>query len=421
MDAVHYLTETGNLRSLNRHLALDIIRFTPGGISRADLSRKLGISRAAVSLIVNDFLQAGLIREMQNGPTAVGRRPVLLEINPTRGRVVGIDMGSSHLSLLLTDLAANVLHESEAPFDITAGPKDSLEQLCRAMETFLAEAGFSLEDILAFGIGVPGPISAAGDTVIAPPIMPGWDRYPIRDELEDLWSRPVSLNNDAELGALGEWAYGAGREEKNLVYIKVGSGIGAGLMIDNRVYRGETGAAGEIGHLTVRENGPLCTCGNHGCLELFSGGRAIAHRGRLAAGKEIHTQLSSLANREGITARDVAEAARRGDLVAQQIIFEAGVHLGTILAGLINLLNPGIVVVGGGVAQTGDLLLEPIRMSVRERSLQAAVEAVRITTATLGRRSTGMGAVVQALTIVLHKLTENEEEHDKLARKEVGS
>ncbi|HEX9029593.1 MAG TPA: ROK family protein, partial [Anaerolineales bacterium] len=216
----------------------------------------------------------------------------------------------------------------------------------------------------------------------------------------------VSLNNDAELGALGEWAYGAGRNERNLVYIKVGSGVGAGLILDNRIYRGATGTAGEIGHITIMEQGPLCTCGNRGCLEALAGGRAIAQQAYRAVQSGQRTVLASISPLDKITARDVTLAARRGDLVAQKIVTMAGGYLGTAIAGLINLLNPGMVVVGGGVAQAGDLLLEPIRKTIQERSLKAAVQSVRVNSAVLGRRSSSMGAVVQALTIVLHELSE---------------
>jgi glucokinase-like ROK family protein len=256
---------------------------------------------------------------------------------------------------------------------------------------------------------VPGPVVFEAGIVSGPPIMPGWDAYPIRDHLEELWQCPVTLNNDAELGALGEWAYGAGRGERNLAYIKVGTGVGAGLLLDGQIYTGATGSAGEIGHITLDENGPLCSCGNKGCLEAMASGEAIARRGKDAVKRRQRTQLSSVVPVESLSARDVIAAARNGDLIAQQIMTEAGMHLGTAIASLVNLFNPGMVVVGGGVAQIGDLLLEPIRQTVRERSLRAASRAVRITAALLGRRSSGMGAVVQALTLALHQISEKKE------------
>jgi glucokinase-like ROK family protein len=391
------------LRNDNKRALLDLIRFTPGGISRAELARQQGLSRSAVTAIVNEILEGGLVRETESIQVSTGRRPIMLEINPSRGCVLGVDMGATHLALLLADLNARVLAEIETPFDIRQGPHACIDQLDSQVQALVTHVGFTLKDILTVGIGVPGPIGD-GITVIAPPIMPGWDSYPIQAELVARWGCPVSLHNDAELGALGEWAYGAGRDERNVVFIKVGSGVGAGLILNDFIYRGQTGTAGEIGHITIQQNGPLCTCGNKGCLEALAGGRAIAGQAQAAVRSGQRTLLGSITPVEGITAKDVTQAARRGDLVSQQIVSTAGAHLGTAIAGLINTLNPGIVVVGGGVAQAGDLLLEPLRRTVRERSLIAASQAVRITTAVLGRRSTSMGAVVQAVSMVLDHL-----------------
>jgi len=277
------------------------------------------------------------------------------------------------------------------------------------LREMLAKAGLGFGSVFAVGVGVPGPIVAEAGMVLLPPIMPGWDCYPIRDALKKKWNCPVSLNNDAELGALGEWAAGAGRGERDLAYIKVGTGIGAGILIDGQIYRGVTGSAGEIGHVTIDENGPLCTCGNQGCLEAIAGGRAIAQQAQDAARKGQRTLLESVKPVDSITAREVASMARRGDLLAQRILAQAGTHIGIAIAGLVNLFNPSMVIIGGGVAQTGDLLLDPMRQAVQKRSLPASARAVRITTAVLGRRSSSMGAVIQALTIVLHRDADRKE------------
>ena len=391
------------IRNSNKNTVLNLIRFTPGGVSRADLARQLGLSRAAITSIINDLLVGGLVRETTNGPVSGGRRPKLLGINPDGGYVVGIDIGATHLGLLLSDLSAQVLHAIEIPFDVSRGPETCLAKVDDLLRELLSKADLTLADVSAVGVGVPGPVVEGAGAVIAPPIMPGWDHFPIRAHLHKIWNCPIALNNDAELGAIGEWAYGAGRGERYLLYIKVGFGVGAGLLIDGQVYRGATGSAGEIGHITVVDQGPLCTCGNRGCLEALAGGRAIAERAKNAirnGGRP--TQLSMINPQERITSYDVASAARMGDLVAQEIIEEAGDYLGIAIANLINIVNPGMIVIGGGVAQMGDLFLEPIRRSANERSLSAAVQKLRITAATLERRSTSMGAVVQALTIALN-------------------
>jgi len=393
-----------NVKYINKHAALDLIRFTPGGISRVALAQRLAITRAAVTSIVSDLIHTGLILERRSAAATNGRPPIILEINQERGYVAGVDMGSSHLTVIVANFGMQVLAEQEQPFKIGDGPEECIRQADEALRSLLATLGLGLSDLSAIGVGVPGPTIASEGMVLAPPIMPGWDRFPIRDTLEKRWGCPVSLNNDAELGVLGEWACGAGRGEQNLAYIKVGTGIGAGLLVNGQIYRGATGAAGEIGHMIIDENGPLCACGNHGCLEALAGGRAIVSMARTAIQSGRRTELAEHPNPESLTAMDISNAAARGDLVAQEILAEAGNQLGIALTSLVNLFNPNIVVVGGGVAQTGDLFLEPIRKVVLKRSLPAAAHVVRITTSLLGKRSTGMGAVVQALSIALHKI-----------------
>ena len=405
MSTFYWLPTEYNVKNFNKHAALDLIRFSAGGLSRADLADKMGLTRAAVSLIINDLLETGVIQEAEIRSAPSGRPPVTLEINPKLGLVGAIDMGASHMSLAVADFTARILQEFEVPLDIKKGPKDCLAEANQQLLQLLESQGLSISNISAVGVGVPGPVITEAGMVVAPPIMPGWDRYPIRATLEKKWNCPVTLNNDAELGALGEWAYGAGRGEKNIAYIKVGSGIGAGLILNQQIYGGTRGAAGEIGHLTIDENGPLCNCGNHGCLEAFASGHAIAQQGHLLVQSGKRTLLSDLGT-EKITAHEVAEAARRGDLHAQEILRRSGTFIGIAIAGLINLFNPSIVIIGGGVAQVGDLLTAPIRQAVRERAMRASEQSVRITTAMLGRRSLLMGATVQAINIAIHNAAE---------------
>ncbi|MBI4732419.1 MAG: ROK family transcriptional regulator, partial [Chloroflexi bacterium] len=191
-----------------------MIRFTPGGISRVEISRRMGLTRAAVTTIVNDLLETGIIREAESLSVRNGRPPIVLEINPTLGFVIGIDFGATHINLLVADLGARILEELETEFDIQAGPEAGIAEADRQVRELLARAGLTLNDILAIGMGVPGPILTEAGMVIAPPIMPGWDGFPIRDTLEKRCGVPVSLNKEAELGVRGEWAAGAGRGER---------------------------------------------------------------------------------------------------------------------------------------------------------------------------------------------------------------
>lgn len=404
MSKFYWLPADYNVKSFNKHAALDLIRFSASGLSRSELADQMGLTRAAVSLIINDLIENKIVIEAESRSAPSGRPPVVLEINPDQGLVAAIDMGATHISIALADFTARILQEVEFPFDIKAGPEVCLAQANNHLLQLLESQHLTIADLSAVGIGVPGPVITEAGMVYAPPIMPGWDRYPIRETLEKMWGCAVTLNNDAELGALGEWAYGAGRGEKNIAYIKVGSGIGAGLIMNKQIYGGTTGAAGEIGHLTIDENGPLCSCGNRGCLEAFAGGDAIAKQGQELVQSGKRTLLSDL---KTIRAHDVSEAARRGDLHAQEILRRSGTFIGIAIAGLINLFNPSIVIIGGGVAQVGDIITVPIRQAVRERAMRASEQSVRIVTGMLGRRSLLIGATIQAINVAIHGAAEN--------------
>ncbi len=401
----YWIPSNQNIRNFNKHSAVDLIRFATTGISRTELADQMGLTRAALTVIVNDLLESEVILEAESRAIPNGRPPVVLEINPKRGLVAAVDMGATHVNIALADFSAKIVDETSHRFDIKQGPEACLMDVKRILQDLLDRYGVSISQIMAVGVGVPGPVIKDKGIVLSPPIMPGWDRYPIRRVLEEEWGCPVSINNDAELGALGEWAYGAGRGEKNLAFIKVGSGIGAGLIINQQIYGGTTGSAGEIGHITIDENGPLCTCGNRGCMEAFAGGNAIARQARLMVESGKRTLLSSIPL-EKITALEVADSARRGDIPSQEIIMRAGTFIGIAIAGLVNLFNPSAVIIGGGVAQAGDLLTTPIRQAVRDRALHASEQSVHITTAMLGQRSSLIGATVQAINIAIHDATE---------------
>jgi glucokinase-like ROK family protein len=415
LSTFFWLPADYNVKNFNKHAALDLIRFAGVGLSRTDLAERMGLTRAAVSLIVNDLLESKVLQEAESRSAPSGRPPIVLEVNPDHGLVGAIDMGATHLSIAFADFNARIRQEAEFPFDIKNGPEVCLAKADQNLRKMLADQGLSVSNLSAIGVGVPGPVITEAGMVVAPPIMPGWDRYPIRATLQKMWKCPVTLNNDAELGALGEWAYGAGRGEKNIAYIKVGSGVGAGLILNQQIYGGTTGAAGEIGHLTIDENGPLCNCGNHGCLEAFAGGNAIARQGQLLAKSGKRTLLSETSI-DKISAFEVAEAARRGDLHAQEILRRAGTSIGVAIAGLINLFNPGVVIIGGGVAQVGDIITTPIRQAVRDRAMRASEQSVRITTGMLGRRSLLIGATVQAINVAIHIAAENKNFNTKEAK-----
>jgi glucokinase-like ROK family protein len=381
------------MRELNKSLVLKVIR-EERPISRAEIAKRTRLSRSTVSAIVDKLLETGFIREQGVGKSRGGRRPILLDFNPRAGFVVGLDIGATHLLAVVADLQATLLVTLEEPFSIEVGPEKGLAQAAQIVETALEQANISRPRVLGVGVAVPGPVDYAAGMVVSPPIMPGWDRVPIRDRLQEALSLPVYLDNDANLGALGEYAYGAGKNVSNLAYIKIGTGIGCGLIVDGRIYRGQRGYAGEIGHLTIDENGPPCRCGSFGCLESMASAEAIVRRAEMAmqAG-----QQTSLSRHRRLTATDIARAARERDALSQQLFEEAGRHIGVALAGLINLFNPGRVIVGVGADETSELLLDPVQRTVGARAMAGSLADTRIVPAQLRHEAVAAGAVALVL------------------------
>jgi glucokinase-like ROK family protein len=387
------------MRDFNKALVLSLIR-RERTISRADIAKQTNLSRSTVSNIVNELLDANLVQESGTGRSQGGRRPILIECNYQAGYVAGVELGATHLFVVVTDLEPKTIVELERDFDLTVGPEAGISQVADIVRQALTQAEMSLGQVAGIGLGVPGPVRHAMGAVAFPPIMPGWHGFPLRARLEEELGVSVYLDNDANLGALGEWAHGAGQRLDNLAYIKVGTGIGCGLIIRDEIYRGQSGSAGEIGHITIDENGPPCRCGNYGCLESMAAGPAIAHRAQLAIRAGQESILTKMKPVEEIKAADVSRAASQGDPLSLQLFHEAGRHIGVALAGLINLFNPRLVIIGGGMAQAGDILLEPIRRSVQSHGLRIAVENCQIVQAQLGREATALGAV----TLVLEEM-----------------
>lgn len=272
-----------------------------------------------------------------------------------------------------------------------ATPQTGPEAVVDAVAELVARVGPTTGPV---GVAVPGPLSVRDGVVFEPPNLRGWKEVPLRRMLEERLRRRVVLENDANAAALGEWWRGSGRGSRHLVYVTVSTGVGGGLVLDGRLYRGASDTAGEIGHVVVDPAGPVCSCGRRGHLEGIAAGPAIARwtEEQLRAGR-----ASVLAGRQGLSAREVAEAADAGDELAQEAFRRAGRYLGWAVAGLLNLLNPEVVVVGGGVARAGRWLFDPLREAAREASFPRPWQVARIVPAALGDRSGLVGAAYVAM------------------------
>jgi glucokinase-like ROK family protein len=347
-----------------------------------------GLARSTVALRIDRLIADGLVTELGDAPSTGGRPPAFLAFNREAGLVLVADLGATHARLGVTDLAGHALAEEAIDLDIATGPEAVLGEIELHFDAQLDMLGHSNDDVLAVGIGVPGPVEFAAGRAVNPPIMPGWHGYPIRDRLAERYDAPCLVDNDVNIMALGEHWVASPRPD-NFLFVKVGTGIGSGLILGGRLHRGAQGAAGDIGHVQIAAaEGVLCRCGNDGCLEAVAGGRALAEQ--LAAdGADTETS------------RDVVRLADAGDHIAVSAIREAGRRIGRVLASMVNILNPESIVVGGDVAEAGEHLLAGIREVVYRRSTALATAQLTVTTSALGDRAGITGAAAMAIEHVL--------------------
>jgi predicted NBD/HSP70 family sugar kinase len=366
-----------SLREANQRRVIQAIRDS-GSPTQADIARTTGLSRATVSNIVRELTADGLL--VVTPTTAGGRRAHGVSLAPGAGLAVGVDFGHSHLRVAIGDLGREVVAERVMPLDVGASAADGLSAAVRLLDELLASVGATRDDVVGIGLGVPGPVDAVTGTIGSSTILPGWAGIHAADEAARRLGRPVHVDNDANLGALGEMAWGAARGHTDAAYIKISSGVGAGIVIAGRLYRGPGGTAGELGHLTLNENGPMCRCGNRGCLETFAGGRYLADLLRPAHG-------------DGLTTARIVELALAGDAPCRRAVGDAGRYVGAGVASLCNVLNPTRVVVGGDLGRAGALLLGPMAEAVRRSAIASAASLVTIVPGVLGDRAEVLGAL----------------------------
>jgi glucokinase len=310
--------------------------------------------------------------------------------------VIGIDLGGTKIAAAVMT-ADGVIHERELIATEADGGRDHvIARLIGVTRSLQQRTSYSVE---ALGIGAPAPLSPSQGIVWEAPNMPDWERVPLRDLLQADPGLPVALENDARAAALAEARVGAGRSASSMLYVSVGTGIGGALLIDGQLIRGASETAGEIGHMVMNPDGPLCGCGNYGCLEQYAAGPAIERRAAELLREGASSLLSGVAS-DHLTGEAIASAAKSGDAVGLRAFREAGDWLGAGIASVVNLFNPAMVVVGGGIAQTGELLMGSVRSSVRHHSLARPHDALTIKTAQLGTDAGILGAGMAALALV---------------------
>ena len=357
--------------------------------TRADLRRATGLSRSTVSQRLDVLLGAGLVHEDGEAPSNGGRPPQLLAFDATVGVVLVADLGATRSRVAVSDLAGQVLALHGDDVDIGAGPTDVMSWVVAGFQSLLDELGRTRDDVRAVSIGLPGPVQFRTGRAIHPPIMPGWHDVALPPLLQADFAVPVYVDNDVNLMALGEYWTHWRRRTRDLLFVKVGTGIGSGVIADGVVHRGQDGTAGDMGHIRLSAaEGVVCGCGNTGCLEAVASGAALA-----SALTEAGVQTPR--------ARDVAAHVRAGDRVATTVVRAAGRHVGTVLAGVVNVLNPGAIVLGGDLASAATPLVAGVRELVYERSTVLATHDLRIEMSRLGDRAGVVGATVLATESIL--------------------
>jgi predicted NBD/HSP70 family sugar kinase len=378
--------QSGGLRERNLARVIDALRRRRTA-SRSDLARMTGLSRTTVGTLVAELQEQGLVVEHadtgqdQAGP---GRPPVLLRLDPSAGVAVGIDFDHDRVRVALADLSSTVLGEDSIEVDVDHSAADALDAAVAMLSELQRTAQVTKAQLIGAGVGLPGPVDQRTGTVGSSLILPGWAGLPARLELEHRLGLPVEIDNDANLGGLAEASFGAGRGMSEIVYVRVASGLGAGLVVGGRVHRGHVGLAGEIGHVQVRPDGAVCRCGSRGCLETIAAEGALAALLRPAHGRDM-------------SGPEILELVSSGDLGARRVLADAGRAIGRVLADLCNVLNPEAIVVGGAMSAAGEPLLGGIREAVDRFALPGAAEVVRVLRGELGERVGLLGA----LTLVI--------------------
>lgn len=358
-------------------------------LTRVDLAKRTGLSPSTVSTIISDLERAGIVQTLGAVASRGGRRPLLIGLRDDSFAQLGVEIGARHVSAVLTDLRGRVLTFEERKHPVRSDPEGTLLQARQMIDDALRRERFPTRKLLGIGVAVPSPVDISLPGQLSEMIFPAWRGFDVREALST-YDVPVFVDNDANLGAVAEHWWGAGTDASELIYVKVGAGVGAGYVIRGELYRGATGKAGELGHVPIEANGAECICGNRGCLTTLIGSEELSERARILFGLEEAPPLA-----------EVVRRARAGDLLARQLVDDVGERLGVVIGMLLNLLDVELVILGGEISSVGDMLLDGVRRTVRKRALPSALAQTRIVTSNLGPRAIAVGAATLALAAAL--------------------
>lgn len=397
---MNYLS--GNLElmhKLNTKQILRVIReYSP--ISRSEIVEKTNLTAATVSRIVSKLIKFNLVVETGYAESSGGRKPVLLELNPDSVLTVGIDLEIDEIKGVIIDLDGNILSETRLAISGETAQDYILNKVNEIVGKLLGKSDY-LNRVIGIGIGMHGLVDYARGVSIYPPAF-GWREVPVTEIIKASYDLPVIIENNVRALTLAEKWFGAGKNFSNFVCLKVGAGIGSGIFTDGRIYRGASNSAGEIGHTMVDEDGPLCTCGNYGCLESMASNPAIIKRTLKALKQGAASKINNLLNNNlnKLDKEVIFLAAEQGDYLARQILQDTGRYLGIGVANLINILNPEAVIIGGEIVTAGDIVFESLRSTVHNRALSYPVKHVKIIKSEMNKEGVAIGAA----TLILESL-----------------
>jgi glucokinase-like ROK family protein len=379
---------------------LHILQLIHSGMnnSRLELAKQADLSPSSITAIVQRLIKKGLVVESEPATSNLGRRPIPLQVREDAAYLVGVDLGSFFLRIVITDINGEIVYRSQARTEMKVGRERVLEKTFLCIHQAIRESNIPQKSIKGIGIAHSGVIDSEAGVVLSyprPGQMAEWKNVPLRDIFQKEFDLPCLLEDSVRTSTIAERSFGAASELNNFLYVEVGMGIGAGIFIDGKIYRGAGGRAGEFGHITVNETGPLCSCGNTGCLESLASCSAIIQSVRAAIEKGIDSKIRELTggDLEKVSIELIAQAANEGDSLAYRVLQRSASYIGVGLANLVNLFNPKVVIFGGALfREIPQLIEDPLRRIIRQRALEKSAQEVQLVVSALGAEAGALGA-----------------------------
>lgn len=390
------------INSINKQNVLNIIR-NNGPIYKAEIARMTGLSIPTIMKITDDFIDKKLIREIGKGESNGGKPPELLELIPDSNFIIGVDIGTTYITAIAMDMTAKIISKTSVPTKIKDTIENVITRISDVIEETIIQSGVNERRILGVGIGMPGILNDKAGKVLFSPDF-GWEDIDFISSLRKRGIKlPILIENVTRVMALGERLFGAAKNIDNFICINLGYGIGSAIVIQGELYKGSSGTSGEFGHIMMEKNGPLCSCGNYGCLEALASANAISVKARTLLEKGEKSSIYEIVSGDlaSIDAKTVFDAARKSDMLACKIILEATEYIGIAIANTIDFFDPELIILEGGVAKAGEILLENIKTTVASRKMKYAGKNTELRISEMGSDSATIGAAALLLKVLI--------------------